>query len=229
MAQISTSLMTDIAKQRFQSLSLPAGVDRNKHVTYINAICSAIGRAWNMWQSQASLTQVSINGPIATGGKLSGPGLEPIILSMAPPGWENYSRPIAAGIHNQWRSFQQEVRVPGLPWYPAFAAFPAPVAPPMPNLPCPLSALSAQALRFMKEADLATAIINKFGNPKPPCANEVAKVVAAGVEKALVPWLSGAMITLVMGGGRVPAFAPPYVPVGQVIGGTGNMQPGGLA
>ena len=229
MAQFNIALMTDTAKQRFQSLTLPAGVDRNSHVTYINGICSAIGRAWNMWQSQATLTQVSVNGPMATGGKLSGPGLEPFILSMAPPGWENYSRPIAAGIHNQWRGFQQEVRVPGLPWYPAFAAFPGPFAPPMPNVPCPLSALSAQALRFMKEAEIARAISDKFGNPKPNCASEVAKVVAAGVEKALYPWLSGTMVTRVMGKGPIPSFAPPYVPVGPVVGGSGDNVAGGLS
>lgn len=228
MAQINAVLMADIAKQRFQSLTLPAGVDRNRLVTYVNGICSAIGRAWNLWQSQASLTQVSINGPLASGGKLVGPGLEAFILSSAPPGWESYSRPIAAGIHNQWTSFQREVRVPNLPWYPAFAAFPGPYAPPMPNVPCPLAALSAQATRFMKESDIATAIINKFGNPKPSCANEVAKVVAAGVEKALFPWLSSTMVTRVMGKGPIPTFAPPYVPVGPVAGGTGDNLPGGL-
>ena len=75
MAQINAASITDTAKQRFQALSLPAGVDRNSHLNYIAGICSAIARAWNMWQSQATLTQVNIHGPMASGGRLSGPGL----------------------------------------------------------------------------------------------------------------------------------------------------------
>jgi hypothetical protein len=36
------------------------------------------------------------------------------------------------------------------------------------------------------------------------------------------------MVTNVLGTGPVPTFAPPYVPVGPVVGGIANMPPGGL-
>jgi hypothetical protein len=36
------------------------------------------------------------------------------------------------------------------------------------------------------------------------------------------------MVTNVLGTGPVPTFAPPYVPVGPVVGGVGNMTPGGF-
>jgi hypothetical protein len=36
------------------------------------------------------------------------------------------------------------------------------------------------------------------------------------------------MVTNVLGTGPVPTFAPPYVPVGPVVGGVANMTPGGF-
>ena len=36
------------------------------------------------------------------------------------------------------------------------------------------------------------------------------------------------MVTNVLGTGPVPTFAPPYVPVGPVVGGVGTMMPGGF-
>ena len=42
-------------------------------------------------------------------------------------------------------------------------------------------------------------------------------------------WLPQQQIMLVMGKGPVPTYAPPYVPVGPVIGGDNIAAPGHLA
>ena len=225
MPSINTGLMTQYAKQRFQGMTLPAGTDRNRYVTYIGGICGAIGNAWRTWQTQASLTGVVVQAVTATGGKLVGPALGPRILSQAPPGWEPYSRAIAIGIQNQLMSFCDNVRVPGLPWYPAFAAFPGPMAPPTPNVPTPLAAIGTAGAHYLKENGIATAIINKYSKAKPACGDEVAKAIANGVEQASLIWLVGTMVTGVMGAGDIPTYAPPYVPVGPVVRGvaTGGM------
>ncbi len=52
---------------------------RQVYENYINNICSAICSAWRWWQSVATLRDVKINGPIATGGRVAAPGWGPQI------------------------------------------------------------------------------------------------------------------------------------------------------
>jgi hypothetical protein len=229
MAVINTQFLVIQATEKFRTLALPAGTDRTRYQTFLSGICQAIGSALSQWQAQARLEGVRINGPIATGGKLVGPALESLILQGAPAGWDVYARAVAAGVHNQFRALEREVSVPGLPWYPQFAAWPGPVAPPMPNVPTPFIGIAANAERHLKEATLGGAIYDKLPNPKPACANEVAKAVASGIEKAVLLWFGTIMVKNVLGKGPVPSFAPPYVPVGPVVMGDNISAPGHLA
>ncbi|MBL8485091.1 MAG: hypothetical protein JNJ60_23045, partial [Rhodocyclaceae bacterium] len=80
----------------------------------------------------------------------------------------------------------------------------------------------------LSESSVKSAIIAKFPNPKPAAGTDLAVAVAAGFEKAAIPWLGGTIVRNVLGSGPVPTFAPPYVPVGPVVGGTGNMVAAGL-
>ena len=52
--------------------------------------------------------------------------------------------------------------------------------------------------------------------------------VADAFEKCFQIWQASTMVTNVLGTGPVPSFAPPYVPVGPVVMGTGTMTPGGF-
>lgn len=52
--------------------------------------------------------------------------------------------------------------------------------------------------------------------------------IAEAFEQAVQTWSVTSMVTNVLGTGPVPTFAPPYVPVGPVVGGVGNMTPGGF-
>jgi hypothetical protein len=54
------------------------------------------------------------------------------------------------------------------------------------------------------------------------------EVLAEAFEQAFQMWKTSTMVTNVMGTGPVPSFAPPYVPVGAVVGGVGTMLPGGF-
>lgn len=228
MSTLNNTLMLEVAKQSLQSALLPAGADKTKLMNYLSGITKAIAKAFASWQSTAILTGVQIVAVTANGGKLSGPPLEELIKGFAPAGHDVLNNAIAAGVHNQMKKFEQGVKVPGLPWYPAFAAFPGPQAPPTPNVPTPLLTIAVAASAAWKSDQVKGAIVQKLPSAKPPGAEQVAKAVAAGVETAVMMWLGTTMVTNVMGRGPIPTFAPPYVPVGPVVGGVGLMVSGGL-
>lgn len=196
---------------------------------YIDGITKAIVQAFDLWRLQAFLKDISINGPVAVGGSLEGPALEPHIIAFAPaqsPLHGPLSPAIAKGISAAWLTTQRSVRVPGLPWYPAFAAFPGPTAPPTPNIPSPfltltqdLSATTAPALKQSMQSNLA-------GHPE--FAAELLDAIATSFSLAITTWRASQMVMLVMGRGPVPTFAPPYVPVGPVVGGDNIAAPGHL-
>jgi hypothetical protein len=197
---------------------------------YIDGICSAICSAWSQWQSAATLVGVVINGPTAVGGQVVGPPWTPLIMSSAPKGTDmelKYSTAAANVLGTGWLSYTASIKVAGMPWYPAFAAFPAPVAPPMPNIPAPVVALT-QVTASISAAALKGQMVGALGDPKAFHHKELFEAIADGFEKCFQIWQPSTMVTNVLGTGPIPTFAPPYVPVGPVVGGVGNMTPGGF-
>ncbi|MBX3162271.1 MAG: hypothetical protein KF773_40275 [Deltaproteobacteria bacterium] len=197
---------------------------------FIDGICSAICSAWSQWQSLATMSGIVVNAVTAMGGMLVGPPLQPLILASAPkesPMLMKYSNAIATVISTGWQTFTATVKVMGMPWYPAFAAFPGPMAPPTPNIPCPFAALtqvpmsiSCNALKGLKTTQL--------GDPMAPFHQELFEAIADAFEKCYNIWKASTMVTNVLGTGPIPTFAPPFVPIGPVVGGTAMMAPGGL-
>lgn len=203
----------------------------DQFTTYIDGICSAICSAWSQWQSAATLIGVSINAVIATGGQVVGPPWLPLIMSSAPkasPMEFKYSMAIAQAIDIGWMAYQASIMVPGLPWYPAFAAVPAPVAPPTPNVPVPVVALTQVTAPISKNV-LKTSMMANLGDPTAPHHEELFDSIADAFEKCFQTWQLTTQVTNVLGTGPVPTFAPPVVPAGPVVGGVGNMIPGGFA
>jgi hypothetical protein len=197
---------------------------------YIDGICGAICSAWSQWQALATLVNVTINAVTATGGQVVGPPWFPLIMASAPkatPQELKYSNAIANAISSNWLTYQSTIMVPGLPWYPAFAAFPAPVAPPMPNVPVPVIALTQVDASVSKSA-LKGMMIANLGEPKAVHHDSLFDCIADAFEKCFKTWQLSAMVTNVLGTGPIPTFAPPFVPVGPVIGGVGFMTPGGF-
>lgn len=197
---------------------------------FIDGVCSAICSAWSQWQSTATLVGVVINGPTAAGGQIVGPPWTPLILASAPkatPMEMKYSNVVAQVIGNGWLTFTSTVKVAGMPWYPAFAAVPSPVAPPAPNTPCPFAALVQVPVSISANV-LKMQMVGQLGDPNAPFHQELFEAIADAFEKTYNLWKASTMVNNVLGTGPVPTFAPPYVPVGPVVGGVGNMTPGGF-
>lgn len=208
-----------------------AGTISDKMEAYIDGICDAICSAWKKWQSSATLTGVIINAVTAAGGQVVGPAWLPNILANAPMSTAQemkYSMAIASAVSMGWMAYQSTIKVPGLPWYPAFAAFPAPVASPMPNVPCPVAALVQVPTPVVSMA-LQGGMIAFFGEPSALHSQILFASVAGAFEKCFLLWQGTTQVTNVLGTGPVPTFAPPVVPVGPVVGGVGNMTPGGFS
>jgi hypothetical protein len=196
---------------------------------WIDGAKQGVREAFPAWNRNAHLLHVVINGPKATEGRVEYPpnlksSLSARMVASGAPAEvvDSFMGALAEAVQ-KWAN---SVRVPGLPWYPAFAAVPSPVAPPTPNTPTPFPAL-VQDLTVFAAATIAAAIKARVGEPAtwPGGAtgiNDFCDWFAAGLSKAI----AGSQVTQVLGKGPVPTFAPPYVPVGPVVGGdVTNAQP----
>lgn len=210
-------------------------VDTQKHLdkvfgAFIEGIVGAVCSAWDQWQKAAVLTSVIINGPVAAGGQVVGPPLTPLILASAPSATEmelKYSKTVATVIGQAFQAYTATIKVAGMPWYPAFAMVPSPVAPPAPNVPCPVAAL-VQVTVTVEKAYLKAQMISNLGSATAPYHAELFDAIADAFEKCFKIWQTATQVTNVLGTGPVPTFAPPAVPGGPVVGGVGNMTPGGF-
>jgi hypothetical protein len=197
---------------------------------FIDDTCSAICSAWSQWQSTATITGVLINAVTAAGGTLVGPPLAPLILASAPkssPMQLKFSNVIANVIGNAWQQFTMTVKIPGLPLYPAFAMFPGPVTPPTPNVPIPFAALT-QVPVSISTMVMKTQMVSQLGDPSAPFHAELFESISDAFEKTYNTWKLSTQVTNILGFGPIPTFAPPVAPAGPVVGGMGNMTPGGL-
>lgn len=201
----------------------------------------AIVFAHNMWKLQAKFKDLKVMAVCAIGapGCLDGPELKGLIQSaptaakhMATQNGPKWVKAVAEGVSKNFKEWQDKVMVPGLPWYPAFAAWPGPMAPPMPNIPMPLIACpSAMMSKIIVPSELASAMDDALDGgmkDKERDHKELFEAIATPLALAFLLWLPQQMVMLVMGKGPVPVFAPPYVPVGPVVGGDNIPTPGHL-
>ena len=201
-------------------------------------LLDAVRFAVDMWKLQAKFRNIKIYAVAATGapGCLDGPDLESLI-NHAPTvagmqGHEAELRDaVAEGVADCFDDWQDKVIVPGLPWYPAFAAWPGPSAPPMPNVPVPLISCTSSSLnKIATPGPLTDAMVDAL-----PDSLQVDTIttplgaIAASLAMAFSIWVASQQVMNVLGKGKVPAFAPPYVPVGPVVNGSVISQPGHLA
>jgi hypothetical protein len=206
-------------------------------VTWGDAMYEAVAYAVHLWQLQAHFQNIQIMAvsAIGTPGCLAGPSLEPLIKSA--PGVAAAAGPFARvrdgfakAVSDKWKAWQDQVTVPGLAWYPAFAAFPGPMAPPMPNVPMPLVACTSSKMTELSdpsrlEAALAAALAAEATTAN---AKQVIHAFAQALSLRFLKWLPANTVQLVLGKGPIPTFAPPYVPVGPVVGGDVIPTPGHL-
>ncbi len=222
----------------FQDSCDKVGKDfKDLHDTMIDAV----GFSHNLWKLQAKFQNLQIMAVSAIGspGCLDGPELESNIKNF--PGcaaWSGnkgkYRDAVAAGVSKCFKNWQGQVMVPGLPWYPAFAAFPGPMAPPMPNIPTPLIACpSAMMTQIVMPDSMKSEMINAFDGglkqkDKKKQHEALFDAIATVLALAFMMWLPAQQVMLVLGKGPIPTFAPPFVPVGPVMGGDNIAAPGHL-
>jgi len=195
----------------------------------------AVRFAHDQWRVQAKLQNIHINAVTATGTSdcLDGPDLDPLICQAptvaALSGPMRFVRDaVAEGVGDCFTAWQNNVTVPGLPWYPSFAAYPGPMAPPMPNVPSPAIALvSTGVYRIMSQAQLKQAMWNAMPAAlKKPPVDAYLDSIAMSLSVYFSTWLTSQQVMQVLGKGPVPTFAPPYVPVGPVVNGEIISTPG---
>lgn len=212
----------DISKQRQMN---------GQYAKLFQGLSNGIASGWQLFHSSATLVNVNISAVAAMGGSIVCPNLQQIIClqsSAAGTGqWETKIRErVATAFWGCWKQMLDSVSVPGLPWYPAFAAIPMPVAPPTPNVPTPFIALNKNALAMAASTLKSTFSISLQGSMD--YATQFSEALAASIDASFQVWMVQTLVTKVLGTGPVPTFAPPYVPVGPVVGGVGNMIPGGF-
>jgi hypothetical protein len=226
------SFVAQEAKNCLSSALIPALRDeatRKKLETYLSGVSNAICNGWRVFQSQARLVGVVINGPAASMGKMVAPPIAPLVLSQSPGGFTEFNNAIVNAFSAGMAAWMASVSVPGLPWYPSFSFLPMPVAPPTPNVPTVLMALAMDRMPMSKSALKAGMARGLSSATRTEVlALAVMDAMASSLDRVFTQWLTMTQVTAVLGTGPVPTFAPPYVPGGPVVGGTGNMAPGGL-
>ncbi len=198
---------------------------------FIDDITGAISSAWAQWQATATMAGIVINAAVAVGGQIVGPPLTPLILASGPkntPSAARYTNIIASVIGTAWQAFTATVKVPGLPWYPAYVAVPSPMAPPVPNTPVPFATLTQVPVSISAQV-MKMQMIAQLGDPLAPFHKELFESICDAFEKSYNLWKVSCMVTNVLPTlAPVPTFAPPYVPMGPVVGGMAMMAPGGF-
>jgi hypothetical protein len=184
-----------------------------------NGLCDAVAAAWVTWQISATIVGVRVNAVTAIGGQLVGPPLGPLIASNGARVDAEAAAALGNALGASMSAFQAGFSIQGLPLFPSFAAVPSPQAPPTPSIPMPLITAATNIGAFAGASDRIRL--------KDPRKQRAAAAVAGAVDNALPIWLGGAQFSL-LGFGPVPTFAPPYSPVGPVVGGVANSLPGGI-
>lgn len=199
---------------------------------YLDGIASAIGAALQQWTARACVSGVVINGPSGAiqPGCVNGPALTPLIIAAAPCATAQetkYSVAIARALGEQWRQWQAGLT--GTLMYPALAAVPGPVAPPTPNVPLPLLALGSAGEAGLDPAVLQQHMASHLNDPGALHAQALFEAIAGAFDQVFQNLKATTLVVDVMGTGPVPSFAPPAVPAGPVVGGTGSGAPGCLS
>ena len=198
-----------------------------------DAMIDAVGFAHNMWKLKAKFKDLQVASVSAIGspGCLDGDELEsgiknaPMCASFT-GNKKKHRDAVAKGVSKAFKNWQDQVSVPGLPWYPAFAAFPGPMAPPMPNLPTPFISTFVGSPSEMMASALKSAMVDALGDSDALHHAALFDAIGTAINACWVIWTASTVVTGVMGKGPIPTFAPPIVPVGPVLGGSTLPTPG---
>ncbi|MCO4770989.1 MAG: hypothetical protein KDA24_13225 [Deltaproteobacteria bacterium] len=198
------------------------------------AMSDVIVGAWNAWLVDAEYTDSAINSVTLEGGELSSPvdvkvlvedGL--IVDGIDPATAEAF----ATAADGAWAQWAADWTLPPSDAFPGFAAVAAPEAPETEAqavLLQPESSASYDKISTGLQGQLASAVAGKGPIKGNFNISSVVHSVAWRVGQRIAGWSASAMVEGIRGGGPVPTFAPPYVPVGPVVAGDNISTPGHL-
>jgi hypothetical protein len=199
---------------------------------FIDDISTAICSAWSAWQ-MTTMAGIIVNGPMAMGGALVPVPWTPIILAAGPVNTAmlaKYTKTVATVLGTAWTTYSASIKLAGAKLWPLFSAWTLAVAPPQPNVaPCKLSDMASviSVDAGLMAPALKAQMIGDLGDPGAPFHKELFEAIATGFKEVFDDWKSKTEFK-VMGGGPVPSWAPPYVPVGPVVAGVAFVPPGGI-
>lgn len=194
--------------------------------------------AIDLWRAEAKLKDLKVMSVTAIGapGCLDGPKLKDKYVGWEPTekNMKAYAKAVKEGVSKCWEEWQGQVMVPGLPWYPAFAAFPSASAAPVPNIPMPLITCPSPMMSKMTPTQLKQAMCDALDSGVKDKDSDkqyeaLFEAIGTAISVAFLAWLPMQLVMNVMGKGPIPTFAPPYVPVGPVVGGDNIAAPGHLS
>ena len=218
----------------------PADTVGKNYKDFHDTMLDAVKNAHDMWRLKAQFKDLQVNSLTALGapGCLDGAALESDIKNMAAGmdgNMKKHRDAVAAGVSKCFKQWQDSVQITGLPLYPAFVAFPSAMAPPMPNIPVPLIAcISSDITKICMPDDMAKAMGDALDGglkdkDKDKQYEALHKAIATVLSLGFLIWLASQMVMLVLGKGPIPSFAPPFVPVGPVVGGDNIKSPNLMA
>jgi hypothetical protein len=199
---------------------------------YIDGICDAICTAVDTWLKMAMITTALINGPVGVvpPSSVVGPVLTSLISGKGPkktPMELKYTQAVATALGLNWQAWQSGLM--GVLMYPAFTAFPGPMAPPTPNVPIPLMAFGSPAETLLSPTTLSATMQGFFADPTAVHHIDLFDALANAFNIVFQKFKLSTLVQNVLGMGPIPSFAPPFVPVGPVVGGAVIPKPGVLS
>ncbi len=202
---------------------------------FVEEISKGICTSWSNWQNAAMFTTGIINAVTCqiTPGSLTSPPLMGTAAIMAninsagkPANYVLFVKAIATAIDTAWNTWQMGYMVT-LTYPPTFASFPGPMHPPTPNIPMPVVAGSSAGDALMKKNVLSGLMLANLSGVTPDSLTQLLfDKVSEGFCMTFDIWKASTQIMNVLGTGPVPSFAPPFVPVGPVVGGMVIPKPG---
>lgn len=200
---------------------------------FIDGTCDAICNAIQLWMLQAIINArvmavccIGQPGCVTAAPIMGNIKMFSMAAGLVKPQQMKYTNAVATAFSNAWQQWQSGLMIPGLPWYPAFAAFPGPMAPPMPNVPMPLITMPSSGETALVPSTLSRSMKSALADPTALHHEALFDAISQAFAIVFIMFKIQTQVSLVMGMGPIPSFAPPYVPVGPVVGGSTLPTPG---
>jgi len=192
---------------------------------YVESAKGAISKGIDQWASSAGVGSAEVNGGavFVAPGTLNSeyfflPAVQDALFQAGAP--EDVSAAFAGVSWEWWRGWVTGYNLSLHDALRSFAAVPAPEAPPTPLEPMRLKEGNSPGSIGMSAQAQREALLELLKQrQKEPGAVAAITHYATWYEKSFDDWFQHTTVQNLVARGPVPSFAPPYVPVGPVVGG----------